>query len=338
MYGYRLNLLYIIKNQNSERAVHLEAEFRVIPIECKFGPTSAYAYYIDADEPALVDTGIAISASQEIEATLKEYGKSFEDLKLILLTHGHVDHLGGAHAVWEKTNRQAKVVIPKKEAYLLKDRNKHIDDYLALQGQFFDQEKQQQHINMLLSDIGNSIEDVIEVEEGSKIKLGNTTISVIETPGHSFGSVTFIIENLKWAFVADAVQIFGGVKSGVPTIEDPVAYRKTIKRLLDLRPARMYLGHHFRDAKGLITECFVEGEAVEDALQDSLLMDKKISSIIKRSNVSDYVNDLTLGKYGSFTPVAEALGYTGDPTFLPCAFLVTVNGYKNELHATGECI
>ena len=47
---------------------------RVIPIECKFGPTSAYAYYIDAPEPALIDTGIASSASQEIETVLAENG------------------------------------------------------------------------------------------------------------------------------------------------------------------------------------------------------------------------------------------------------------------------
>ena len=50
-------------------------------------------------------------------------------LRWILLTHGHVDHLGGAQAVWEKTGRRAKVVIPKKEARLLRDRQEHIVDY-----------------------------------------------------------------------------------------------------------------------------------------------------------------------------------------------------------------
>ena len=32
---------------------------RVIPIECKFGPISAFAYYMDAPEPAIIDTGVA---------------------------------------------------------------------------------------------------------------------------------------------------------------------------------------------------------------------------------------------------------------------------------------
>ncbi len=35
---------------------------RVIPIECKFGPVSAFAYYVDAPEPAIIDTGVNVSA------------------------------------------------------------------------------------------------------------------------------------------------------------------------------------------------------------------------------------------------------------------------------------
>ena len=89
---------------------------RVIPIECKFGPTSAYAYYIDAPEPALIDTGIASQLRKKLRQFLLRHGIRIEDIRWILLTHGHVDHLGGARAVWEKTGRHAKVVIPKKEA------------------------------------------------------------------------------------------------------------------------------------------------------------------------------------------------------------------------------
>ena len=50
---------------------------------------------------------------------LAEHGIRIEDIRWIFLTHGHVDHLGGAYAVWEKTGRRAKVVIPKKEARLI---------------------------------------------------------------------------------------------------------------------------------------------------------------------------------------------------------------------------
>src|SRR3954447_18347468 len=137
---------------------------RVIPIECKFGPISAFAYYVDAPEPAIIDTGVNVSAVQDIEPTLAAHGIRIEDIRWILLTHGHVDHLGGAYAVWEKTGRRAKVVIPKKEARLLRDRNEHIVDYKALQGKYItDASLQEKHIAVLTSDIGDNIEPNLEV-------------------------------------------------------------------------------------------------------------------------------------------------------------------------------
>ena len=81
---------------------------RVIPIECKFGPISAFAYYIDAKEPAIIDTGVSASVMQDIEPTLAEHGIRIEDIRWILLTHGHVDHLGGAYAIMGKNRTKSK--------------------------------------------------------------------------------------------------------------------------------------------------------------------------------------------------------------------------------------
>ncbi|MER2191720.1 MAG: MBL fold metallo-hydrolase [Solibacillus sp.] len=303
-------------------------DVRIIPIECKFGPTSAYAYYIDAPEPALIDTGIAASASQEIRTVLEENGFRIEDIQWILLTHGHVDHLGGAHAVWEKTNRQAKVVIPQKEAYLLKNRELHIRDYENLQGVHLDEETKVRHKNILLTDIGDSLEPALEVAEGDKIDLGaGITLTVIETPGHSLGSVTFILDGANYAFAADAVQVCGGALSGIPTIESPALYRKSIERLIELNPVRLYLGHYFRNAAGKVYDAVIEGADVESALRDSLAMDAKLAQLMKQ-HVGQPVEESVYGKYGA---VAEVLQYKGDPRNLPCAFFVTVSGYEKEL-------
>ena len=309
----------------------LGQEIQIIPIECKFGPTSAYAYYIDAPEPALIDTGIASSVSQEITEVLEQHGKCVEDIRWILLTHGHVDHLGGAYALWEKTAKQAKVVISKKEAYLLKDRAKHLDDYKVLQGKYLSDEVQQKHRDILMQDIGDNIPTVIEVEHGSKITLGDDIfLTVIETPGHSLGSVTFVLDEQKWAFAADAVQIYGGAKSGIPTIEEPMLYRQSIQYLLEeVKPTRLYLGHHFRDASGNIASNQLEGEKVVEALEACLDMDEKISVIVQEFVQSGEQKDE--GRYRPFTSIAEKLGYTGDPTILPCAFYVTVGGYYEKL-------
>ncbi|MCM3726494.1 MBL fold metallo-hydrolase [Neobacillus cucumis] len=304
---------------------------RVIPIECKFGPISAFAYYVDSLEPAIIDTGVNISARQDIEPTLAEHGIRIEDIRWILLTHGHVDHLGGAYALWEKTGRRAKVVIPKKEARLLRDRNEHIVDYKALQGKYItDSVIQEKHIAMLTSDIGENIEPSLEVVEGDSIHLGgDITLKVIETPGHSIGSVTFLLDGLDWAFAADAVQIYGGL-SGLPTIENPSSYRKSVQRLLEVCPKRLYLGHPFRNSNGDLQSAQIEGGQVEAVLQASLDMDAKLSNIARR-HLSNGLPAEQHELYGPYGSIASEIGYTGDPRNLPCSFFVTMHGYHEEL-------
>lgn len=309
---------------------------RVIPIECKFGPTSAYAYYIDSPEPALIDTGIASSASQEIETVLAENGIQIKDIRWILLTHGHVDHLGGARAVWEKTGQQAKVVIPKKEARLLRDRSAHIVDYQELQGKYVDLEMQEKHKDILTNDIGEGMEPTVEVVDGDHLSLGGgVSITVVETPGHSIGSVTFVLDGLEWAFAADAVQMYGGAKSGIPAIEQPALYRKSLQHLLEeVRPKRLYLGHHFRGANGAIVSPQVDKDEVFTVLQSSLEMDAKLTDLVERHLSRDtqfYESD---GLYGPFESIATEIGYTGDPRNLPCAFFVTMHAYREELNGT----
>lgn len=310
----------------------MENSVRVIPIECKFGKTSAYAYYIDAPQPALIDTGIAASASEVIEPTLAEHGFKIEDISWILLTHGHVDHLGGAHAVWEKTGRQAEVVIPKKEAELLRNRWMHITHYENLQGRYLDAATREKHKAILMKDIGPNLEPTYEVVGGENLSLGgNVTITVLSTPGHSEGQVSYILDGLEWAFAADAVQMYGGAQGGFPTIEYPTLYRQSLDYFLEvLRPKRLYLGHHFLDQNGNAVSAQIEGITVSDVLYASLEMDARLQELARRHFTDKMKSSLDDEIYGPFKFVADELGYTGNPTLLPSAFFVTMHGYRQE--------
>ena len=156
------------------------------------------------------------------------------------------------------------------------------------------------------------------------------TIKVIETPGHSIGSVTFVLSGLDWAFAADAVQMYGGA-SGLPTIENPTLYRKSLQRLLEeVRPKRLYLGHPFRNIDGDMQSAQIEGEQVAVVLQASLDMDAKLADVVKRHGNKGLANEHH-ELYGPFGSIADEIGYTGDPRHLPCAFFVTMHGYHEEL-------
>ena len=90
-------------------------------------------------------------------------------LEYILLTHGHYDHIGGVNAVREKYG--AKVVISKEDEPMLSNPS------LSLVGRML--------TNKPLK------ADVI-IKDGDVIRLGDSEIKAISTPGHTKGGMCFL--------------------------------------------------------------------------------------------------------------------------------------------------
>ncbi|MGM7778944.1 MBL fold metallo-hydrolase [Arthrobacter sp. KNU-44] len=73
----------------------------VHPLVSPWGRFGLYSFFIDAAEPAIVDTGIASSPAVGMVPALEAIGRRIEDVRWILLTHGHI----GAYALWELTGK-----------------------------------------------------------------------------------------------------------------------------------------------------------------------------------------------------------------------------------------
>lgn len=95
------------------------------------------------------------------------------DLKYILLTHGHFDHIIGVKSVKEKYGTQ--VVISKEDEPMLNSSK------LSLA--------------VFCNAPQNNVDADIIVKDGDEITLGETKIKVMATPGHTSGSVCYIAEN-----------------------------------------------------------------------------------------------------------------------------------------------
>ena len=144
------------------------------------------------------------------------------DLKYVLETHAHADHLSAAHHIREKTG--APVVI-----------GRHIIDVQAIFADLFEAD-----------DVARdgSVFDRL-VADGDVLPLGALTIDVLHTPGHTPACVTYVIGDA--AFVGDTVFMpdYGTARADFPGGDARTLYR-SIRKILALPPeTRLFTGHDY---------------------------------------------------------------------------------------------
>lgn len=120
---------------------------------------------------------------------MRKLGLSPMDIKYILHSHGHYDHIGGTKALAELTG--AKTVIGKEDAEYV---NGKLDLTWARELGFTYTEK---------------FEPDICIEDGDVLRLGKTEIRVVSTPGHTPGTKSFFfpVDDGKDTYTA---AMFGG--------------------------------------------------------------------------------------------------------------------------------
>ncbi len=219
----------------------MPAEPRIVPVPCPFGTAggTVYVYYIDAPQPALVDTGVATSPGTTIEPALNALGLSLRNVKWILATHGHWDHIGGAHAARSMAADDVQVALHAADHELLQSRRAHMadDGYQALRFRYLDDaEALARQDALLMENLSGELAADRELRGGERISLGgDVTVEAVFTPGHSPGSCSFLVNDQLCT--GDGVQVRGG-PSGFPLYVDPLAYRATQQKLQIVEAAR----------------------------------------------------------------------------------------------------
>jgi len=129
-------------------------------------------------EATVIDPGGDVA---EILTQLEKQG-----LKLvqILLTHGHIDHAGGADELRERTG--IAVIGPQIGDKILLD---HLENQGCAYG---------------LDGARNLVPDRW-LDEGDKVELGGAEFDVLHCPGHSPGSLVYVSPALRVAFVGDVL-------------------------------------------------------------------------------------------------------------------------------------
>ena len=268
-----------------DRPVIVEIENKIYQIN-EFGLDCMYV--ICGESRALVvDTGMGYC---DFRAIIGELTKLPYD---VVITHGHVDHAGGAdqfREVWIHPNDVGRA----KSIYY--ERRIEDGDRFRLKNGIWDYG----HENVRYWD---EFPGIRELYDGQTFDLGGRLITVVYTPGHTYGSCCFLDSKSRIAFVGDAL---GNV---------PKSY--VSKRLIGLRNLkkheeefdRMYGGHAGRmlnsssKPKRLLDDCI---KATEMVLEGKL-------PLIRKSSHFEHTDSRASAVYGQdmFTFDTDRLRETG---------------------------
>ena len=112
-------------------------------------------------------TAIVVDPGDNIPDILEILKRYVLSVKAIVITHAHIDHIGGAHKLREVTG--APVYMNERDALLR--------DMLDVQAAWLGLETPEK------------VTIDKPVKEGDKLVLGSAEFSVLETPGHTQGSI-----------------------------------------------------------------------------------------------------------------------------------------------------
>jgi len=172
-------------------------------------PIGTNCYFMKDDETgkgAIIDPG---GNGAAVAAAAREMGMT---LAAIFLTHGHYDHTGGVKELLQE--------FPDVPVYM------HAQDA-----------QRTKDIHSLMPDVG----ETVPYDEGDQVQIGNLTVKVYHTPGHTPGSVTLEVDDVL--FTGDTLFQGSCGRTDLPG-GSPDLMAKSLKRLAQMDGDRQVLPGH----------------------------------------------------------------------------------------------
>ena len=146
-------------------------EYKIMKLVVGQLQENCFILFDENKDAFVVDPG---GSSENIIETIE---KNSLNIKYILLTHGHFDHVGAVAALVKKY---------KAPVYLSKEDRAFLESPKEVRTSAFGMQIEAAEVDVF-------------VKEGDEIPFSEGAIKVIETPGHTLGSVCYLFENYLFA-------------------------------------------------------------------------------------------------------------------------------------------
>jgi glyoxylase-like metal-dependent hydrolase (beta-lactamase superfamily II) len=204
----------------------------------------ANTYLAEGDNGlVLIDTGMP-GSEKKILSAVSSLGRQPSDIKLVLLTHRHLDHIGSSAAIKKKSSALL-ASHPFEKPYVAGTLVIITPKAWSLYGRIARRVLAVASSTMkLLRLIKYQPVHVDEAaDEESVLDSAGIDGSIVWTPGHTKGSVSLFLNKSRVAIIGDLLTSKHGKLVEPIFMENPSQTKTSVQRILDLDPVTLCPGH-----------------------------------------------------------------------------------------------